>query len=162
MGEASSEPHVIGTHAAFQSLPRPAGKNVVYPVPNPPRSVVVDCGVGGPEPSSNPYQCRCKSCRPPPPPQQPPPPPRLVSTTPLSVGVVSAFFWNHLLLCPLSMPPPCQNNTCWCFHQILGVSVKFWYFSVVLALGGWGFNWRRCVLCWDGFGVDWARRVCSA
>uniref|UniRef100_A0A6T2CX05 Uncharacterized protein n=1 Tax=Eutreptiella gymnastica TaxID=73025 RepID=A0A6T2CX05_9EUGL len=38
---------------------------VCVPVPNPPRRVVVNCGVGGPEPSSSPYQCRCKSCCPP-------------------------------------------------------------------------------------------------
>ena len=28
VGEASSEPPVIGTHAAFQNLPQPAGKSL--------------------------------------------------------------------------------------------------------------------------------------
>ena len=28
VGEASSEPPIIGTHAAFQNLPRPAGKSL--------------------------------------------------------------------------------------------------------------------------------------
>ena len=63
VGEASSEPPVTGNHATFQNLPQPAEKSLCARS-QPPRRVVVNCGVGGSDPSSSPYQCRCKSCRP--------------------------------------------------------------------------------------------------
>ena len=94
--ELRSMEHV---HAAGRRPPLPAlrqpktmGAPRVPPMPVffPPDGTVVNSGVGGPEPCSSPYQCRCKSCRP--------------TTTPL---VGSLFLFNP---CSLPQTPDVQQQ----------------------------------------------------